>query len=203
MWIIEFYSKVGFFVSYVATFFLVLEIVRLVCTDANKREAEHLLDAYTRGRETEKKQKESRKLSVDELENELEAFPALNEPVQAPQTPQRRTRRTVLHRTPTPEKTLVSEEKEKERRKRSQTPTRRLRKRSDTLNSTSTSDSRHSSRSKSSSTTSESRRSSRSHRDSSPESTTSKSSSSRHASPSMRRSKDASLSLHRLLRSKA
>lgn len=205
MWIIDFFSKVGFFVSYVATFFLVLEIVRLVCTDANKREAERLLDAYTRGRETEKKQEESRKLSVDELENELEAFPALSEPVQAPQTPQRRTQRTVLHRIPTSEKTLVSEgkerEKEKERRKRSQTPTQRLRKRSDTLNSTSTSESRHSSRSKSSSTTSESRRSSRSHRDSSPESTTSKSSS-RHASPNMRRSKDASLSLHRLLRSK-
>jgi hypothetical protein len=200
MWIVDFASKVGFFVSYVATFFLVLEIVRLVCTDANKRDAERLLDAYTRGRETEKKHDESRKLSVDELENELEAFPALNEPVQTPQTPQRRTRRTVLHRTPASEKTLISEEKEK--RKRSQTPTRRLRKRSDTMNSTSTSDSRHSSRSKSSSTTSESRRSSRSHRDSSPESTTSKSSSSRHASPSMRRSKDASLSLHRLLRQK-
>jgi hypothetical protein len=200
MWIVDFASKVGFFISYVATFFLVLEIVRLVCTDANKRDAERLLDAYTRGRETEKKHDESRKLSVDELKNELEAFPALNEPVQTPQTPPRRTRRTVLHRTPTSEKTLVSEEKEK--RKRSQTPTRRLRKRSDTMNSTSTSDSRHSSRSKSSSTTSESRRSSRSHRDSSPESTTSKSSSSRHASPSMRRSKDASLSLHRLLRQK-
>lgn len=203
MWIIDFASKVGFFVSYVATFFLVLEVVRLVCTDANKREAERLLDVYTRGRETEKKLDESRMLSVDsvdELGNELEAFPALNEPVQTPQTPQRRTRKTVLHRTPTSEKTLVSEEKEK--RKRSQTPTRRLRKRSDTLNSTSTSDSRHSSRSKSSSTTSESRRSSRSHRDSSPESTTSKSSSSRHVSPSMRRSKDASLSLHRLLRQK-
>lgn len=200
MWIIDFASKVGFFVSYVATFFLVLEIVRLVCTDANQREAERLLDAYTRSRETEKKHGEDRKISLDELETELEAFPALNEPEQTPQTSQRRTRRTVLHRTPTSEKLLVNEEKEK--RKRSETPTRRLRKRSDTLNSTSTSDSRHSSRSKSSSTTLESRRSSRSHRDSSPESTTSKSSSSRHASPGMRKSKDASLSLHRLLRQK-
>ncbi|KAJ4412152.1 hypothetical protein N0V91_000620 [Didymella pomorum] len=202
MWIIAFFSKVGFFVSYVATFFLVLEVVRLVCTDANKREAERLLDAYTRGRETEKKPGISHTLSVDELDNESEAFPALNEPVQ---TPQRRTRKTVLHRTPTSEKPPVSEEKEK--RKRSQTPTRRLRKRSDTLNSTSTSDSRHSSRSKSSSTassrtTSESRRSSRSHRDSSPESVTSKESERRRASPSMRRSRDASLSLHRLLRQK-
>jgi hypothetical protein len=200
MWIIDFASKVGFFISYVATFFLVLEVVRLVCSDANKREAERLLDAYTRGRESEKKQEESCKLSVDELEKGLEAFPVLNQPAQPPQTPQRRTQGTVLHRTSTSEKTLVSEEKEK--RKRSQTPTRRLRKRSDTLNSTGTSDSRHSSRSKSSSSTSESRRSSRSYRDSSPESTTSKSSSSRHASPSMRRSKDASLSLHRLLRQK-
>ncbi|KAF3050177.1 hypothetical protein E8E11_004766 [Didymella keratinophila] len=106
MWIIDFASKVAFFVSYAATFFLVLEVVRLVCTDANKREAERLLDAYTRGRETEKKLDESRKLSVDELGNEMEASPALNEPVQSPQTPQRRTRNTVLHHTPTSEKTL-------------------------------------------------------------------------------------------------
>ncbi|KAF3042353.1 hypothetical protein E8E12_004649 [Didymella heteroderae] len=108
MWIIDFASKVGFFISYVATFFLVLEVVRLVCTDANKREAERLLDAYTRGRESEKKQEEGCKLPVDEVGNGLEAFPVLNEPVQAPQTPQRRTRRTVLHRTPTSEKTLIT-----------------------------------------------------------------------------------------------
>ena len=205
MWIIDFFSKIGFFVSYVATFFLVLEIVRLVCTDANKREAERLLDAYTRGRDTKKKIEESHKLSVDELEHGLEVFPALHEPVQTPQTPQRRMRKTALHRTPTSEKPVVSEEKEK--RKRSQTPTRRLRKRSDTVNSTGTSNSRHSSRSKSSSitrssTASESRQSSRSHRDSSPDSTTSKESERRYASPSRRRSRDASLSLHRLLRQK-
>lgn len=201
MWIVEFASKVGFFISYVLTFFLVLEVVRLVCTDANKREAEKLLDAYTRGREQEKKHEDSRKLSVEELEHELEAYSVIQE-TQQPETPPHRTQRAVLHRTPTSERTLVSEEKEK--RKRSQTPTRRLRKRSDTLNSTSTSDSRQSSRSKSSSWTSESRRLSRSHRDSSPESTTSKSSS-RHASPGFRRSKDAqgaSLSLQRFLRPK-
>ncbi|KAF9697292.1 hypothetical protein EKO04_004927 [Ascochyta lentis] len=202
MWILDFASKVGFFISYVLTFFLVLEVVRLVCTDANKREAEKLIDAYTRGREQEKKQEESHKLSVEELEHELEAYTVVNEPAQQPETPHRRTERAVLRRTPTSERTLASEEKEM--RKRSQTPTRRLRKRSDTLNSSSTSDSRQSTRSKSSSRTSESRRSSRSHRDSSPESSTSKSSS-RHASPVFRRSKDAqeaSLSLHRLLRQK-
>lgn len=201
MWIVEFASKVGFFISYVATFFLVLEVVRLVCTDANKREAEKLLDAYTRVRTQERKQEESCKLSVEELEHELETHSVVPEQTQQPRTPSRRTR-AVLHRTPTSEKTLVSEEKEK--RKRSQTPTRRLRKRSDTLNSTSTSDSRLSSQSKSSSGLSELRRSSRSHRDSSPESSTSKSSS-RHASPGLRRPKDvqgASLSLHRLLRQK-
>lgn len=200
MWIVDFASRVGFFISYVATFFLVLEIVRLVCSDVNKREAERLLDAYTRGRESEKKHEESCKLSVEELEHELEAFPVLNEPIHPPQTPHRRTQRVVSQHTPTSETTPGSEEKEK--RKRSQTPTRRLRKRSDTLNSTGTLDSRRSSRSKSSSTTSESRRSLRSHRESSPESTTSKSSSSRHVSPSTRRSKDASLSLHQLLRQK-
>ena len=201
MWIVEFTSKVGFFISYVATFFLVLEVVRLVCTDANKREAEKLLDAYTRVRTQERKQEESCKLSVQELEHELETYTVVPEQTQQPRTPSRRTR-AVLHRTPTSEKLLVSEEKEK--RKRSQTPTRRLRKRSDTLNSTSTSDSRLSSQSKSSSGLSELRRSSRSHRDSSPESSTSKSSS-RHASPGLRRPKDvqgASLSLHRLLRQK-
>jgi hypothetical protein len=198
MWIIDLFSKIGFFISYVLTFFLVLEVVRLVCTDANKREAEKLLDAYTHDREQTKKQEENCKLSVEEMEQELETYSVVHE-VQHPQTPHRRTHRSIFHRTPTSERT-----EEKEKRKRSQTPTRRLRKRSDTLNSTSTSDSRQSSRSKSSSHSPESRRSSRSHRDSSPESSTSKSSS-RHASPGLRRSKDAqgaSLSLHRLLRQK-
>lgn len=201
MWILDFASKAGFFISYVLTFFLVLEVVRLVCTDANKREAEKLLDAYTQVRGQEKIYSENAKVSVKELEHELETYQVVNE-IQQPETPHRRPQRAVLHRTPTSEKTLISEDKQK--RKRSQTPTRRLRKRSDTLNSTSTSDSRQSSRSKSSSSTSESRRSSRSHRDSSPESTTSKSSS-LHASPGLRRTKDAqgaSLSLHRLLRQK-
>mgnify|MGYP004501052111 CR=1 FL=1 len=202
MWIFDFTSKVGFFVSYVITFFLVLEIVRLVCTDANKREAERLLDAYTRGREQEQKHEDSCKLSIEELEHKLETYPVVNGQVKPPQTPQRHTQRAVLHRTPTSERTLVSEEKE--RRKHSQTPTRRLRKRSDTLTSTGTFDSRHSSRSKSSSGSSESRRSWSSHRDSSPESSTSKSSI-RHASPGFRRIRDAqgaSLSLHRLLKQK-
>ncbi|KZM26393.1 hypothetical protein ST47_g2472 [Ascochyta rabiei] len=202
MWILDFASKVGFFISYVLTFFLILEVVRLVCTDANKREAERLLDAYTRGREQEKKLEQKHERSVEELERELEAYSVVSEPTHQPETPHRRTERAVLHRTPTSERTLARDEKEK--RKRSQTPTRRLRKRSDTLNSTSPSDSRHSTRSKSSSGTPESRRSSRSHRDTSPESSTSKSSS-RHASPGFSRSKDtqgASLSLHRLLRQK-
>ena len=200
MWIIDFASKIGFFISYVLAFFLVLEIVRLVCTDANKREAEKLLDAYTRGREQEKEQK-SCKLSIEDLEHELETYSVVYE-VQQPQTPHRRIPKSALQRTPTSERTLVSEEKEK--RKRSQTPTRRLRKRSDTLNSTNTPNSCQSSQSKSSSRSPEPRRSSRSHRDSSPESNTSKLSS-RHASPGFRRSKDvqgASLSLHRLLRQK-
>ena len=197
MWIIDFAYKVGFFISYVLTFFLVLEIVRLVCTDASKREAERLLDAYAQGREQEKKQ-EGYKLSVEDLEHELETYSVMCE-VQQPQTPHRRIPKSALQRTPTSERTLVSEEKEK--RRRSQTPTRRLRKRSDTLNSTNTSDSCQSSQSKSSS---ESRRSSRSHRDSSLEPSRSKPSS-RHSSPGFRRSKDAqgaSLSLHRLLRQK-
>lgn len=205
-WIFEVASKVGFFISYVITFFFVLEIVRLVCTDANKREAEKLLDAYARGRQQEKQQEKkhekSYKLSVEELEHELEAYSVVNEQAQSPATPQRRTQKAVLHRTPISERTLVEEEKEK--RKRSQTPTRRLRKRSDTLTSTGTADSRHSSRSKTPTGSSETRRSSKSHRDSSPESTSSKSST-RHASPGFRRIKDAqgaSLSLHRLLRQK-
>ena len=200
MWILDFASRVGFLISYVATFFLVLEIIRLVCTDANKREAERLIDAYARGREQKKKSEQSCKLSVEELEHELSSCSVVAEQTQQPHTPHRRAR-TVLHRTPTSEKTLVG--KEKEKRKRSQTPTRRLRKRSDTLNSTSTSDSRDSSRSKSSSSSSGSRRSSRSHRDSSPESTTSKLSS-RHVTPGLRRSKDAQGAslLHRSLRQK-
>ncbi|KAF3002049.1 hypothetical protein E8E13_009028 [Curvularia kusanoi] len=148
MWILDFASKVGFFVSYVLTFFLVLEIVRLACTDANKREAERLLDVYTRGREQEKKYKESCTLPVEDLERELETHSVVNEHVQLPNTPQRRSQVTGVRRTPTSERTLVSEEKEK--RKRSQTPTRRLRKRSDTLTSTGSADSRHSVRSKSS-----------------------------------------------------
>ncbi|KAI4705389.1 hypothetical protein J4E81_000271 [Alternaria sp. BMP 2799] len=46
----EFWARTGFFVGYIVAFLLVLEVVRLASTDANRKEVEKLLDAYAASR---------------------------------------------------------------------------------------------------------------------------------------------------------
>ncbi|KAH7380101.1 hypothetical protein BKA66DRAFT_369478, partial [Pyrenochaeta sp. MPI-SDFR-AT-0127] len=46
----EFYSRMGFLISYIVTSLLVLEVLRLVYTDVNKREVEKMLESYTKSR---------------------------------------------------------------------------------------------------------------------------------------------------------
>ncbi|KAG9379813.1 hypothetical protein A1F94_010169 [Pyrenophora tritici-repentis] len=41
-----FWAKTGFFISYIATFLLVLEVVRLASSDAKRKEVERLIDVY-------------------------------------------------------------------------------------------------------------------------------------------------------------
>lgn len=126
----EFYSKVGFLISYVVTSLLVLEVLRLVYTDVNKREVEKMLDSYSKSR-SESRQGVRRRIPIDDLDKH-------------PQTPHhRRTSSPAV--TPDSERTLINEER---RRRRAQSsaavpvlqtdtpaPARKLRKRSDTLNS--------------------------------------------------------------------
>lgn len=131
----EFWSRIGFLISYVVTSFLVLEVLRLVYTDVNKREVEKFLEGYAKQRTVSpRRSQETRKVSLEELER----------PCTPPSRPIRDT-------TPESERTLVNEER---RRRRAQsaastspvhgqvqaqaqipTPPRRLRKRSDTVSS--------------------------------------------------------------------
>ncbi|KAH8732596.1 hypothetical protein GQ44DRAFT_571077, partial [Phaeosphaeriaceae sp. PMI808] len=46
----SFWSRLGFLVSYIATFFIVLEVLRLVYTDVNKRDVEKFLESYSKQR---------------------------------------------------------------------------------------------------------------------------------------------------------
>lgn len=140
----EFWSKIGFFISYIITSLLVLEILRLVYTDVNKREVEKMLDTYTRTRTRSTTPRatsgERVKISLDELEH-----------IHTPQ--QRRVPSPAV--TPESERTLVDAQRVSRRRmasvshpvshpvptapaqSHSISPPRRLRKRSDTLASSS------------------------------------------------------------------
>ena len=73
----EFWTRTGFFVGYILAFLLVLEVVRLASTDANRKEVEKILDAYAasrndvpvRRREEEIEAKKVVQISIDELED--------------------------------------------------------------------------------------------------------------------------------------
>ncbi|KAI4662363.1 hypothetical protein J4E85_004571 [Alternaria conjuncta] len=74
----EFWARTGFFVGYIIAFLLVLEVVRLASTDANRKEVEKLLDAYAasrsdvpvrRRREEAAPVKKVVQVSIDELED--------------------------------------------------------------------------------------------------------------------------------------
>jgi hypothetical protein len=200
-----FWSRIGFLISYIATFFIALEVLRLVYTDVNKRDVEKFLEAYSkqraasppsRGRRYEEKYPSPKKISVniDELE--------MGRPVTPPSvkevTEQGRHVRTaaaapVATAAPTPESAEKTERRKRAtsssshaQRTASPTPVRKLRKRSDTLTSTGSS---------------ESKRVSRRHREASPASDAS----SRHGSPRPRSREDRKLSglgLGKLMRGK-
>ncbi|KAH7077690.1 hypothetical protein BKA63DRAFT_270046 [Paraphoma chrysanthemicola] len=161
-----FWSRIGFLISYLATSFLVLEVLRLIYTDANKREVEKFLDAYSKQRTASPRRSEVlKKFNIDDLER--------------PITPEPKRMTTRVAATPESEKTLVNERRRRSKEeveaarlaKTEQTtasPVRKLRKRSDTLNS---------------SGSGEVRRPVRRHREASPASEAGSKASSRHASP--------------------
>lgn len=185
----SFWSKLGFFISYIATSFIALEVFRLIYSDSTKREAEKFLDAYTAqsSRTTSPrrnaKDQELKKISIDELHH--------------PRTVERISRRTSAATTvaasgPESERTLVGEEKRRRSRAHSTaaqvsapahvsghsaSPPRRLRKRSDTLNSASSAEAK-----------ADSKGLFRRRRSASPASDAGSKASSRHASP-LRRSR--------------
>jgi hypothetical protein len=181
-----FWSRIGFLISYIATSFLVLEVLRLVYTDVNKREVEKFLESYSKQRTGSPRRHEAlRKINIDELER--------------PVTPPRPTRAAA---TPESEKTLVNERRRRSKEEPSPSrtvlphaqqpatsPPRKLRKRSDTLNSAGSA---------------ELRRPLRRHREASPASEAGSKASSRHASPRPRsreeKERKAGLGLGKLMR---
>jgi hypothetical protein len=223
-----FWSKLGFFISYVLTFLLVLEVMRLASTDANRKEVERMLDAYSARRSSVPvrrrspegmKKKEMMSVNIEELENDVDVgrdaeirsvnIDLLEDMAKRNVTTQEVRQRT---RTSSPAVTQLPEsersvDREERRRRRAAstsiapktkvehntasqpqtlTPPRRLRKRSDTLNS---------------SNSAESKSPLRRRREASPAESKA---SSRHASPTPR-SKEAKLqgsSLSKMLRSR-
>jgi hypothetical protein len=165
----EFWSRVGFFVGYILTFLLVLEVIRLASTDAHRKQVEKILDSYAASRaqsETRRPRLEPElvKVSLDELED-MERKSMVVEKERRMRTPS-----PAVTRTPEAEHTQVDEERRRRRaastsvppkttsasrsasqsRPQAQTssPTRRLRKRSDTLNSSSSAESKDAARRK-------------------------------------------------------
>ena len=177
-----FWSRIGFLISYIATSFLVLEVLRLIYTDVNKREVEKFLESYSKERtgspprKTRQTSKERINISISDLER--------------PITPRRTSRQT-----PEAEKTLlINDQQPRLRRQRtssstspppahqqqaSTTPVKKLRKRSDTLNSSSSG---------------EQRRPLRRHREASPASEVGSKASSRHGSPRPRSKEERKMS---------
>ena len=148
----DFYSRLGFLISFTVTSLLVLELLRLVCTDANKREVEKLLDSYSTARNETRPAERRRRIAIDSLEKPLYTSPS----------PPRQRRTTSPAVTPDSERTLVNDEQRRRRHARAQsmaaaglptpitvtvtqgqntqpTPRRVLRKRADTYNSPSSS----------------------------------------------------------------
>jgi hypothetical protein len=184
-----FWSRIGFLISYVVTSLIALEVLRLVYTDVNKRDVEKFLESYSKQRAASPPRSASPKkkmmsvnieelnmsarpveggekrisVNIDELERSITPPPAVVVPVV----------RERAQRAVTPESTDKSERRkratssasrEHAQRTASPTPIRKLRKRSDTLTSTGSSESK--------------RPSSRRHREASPSEA-----SERHASP--------------------
>jgi hypothetical protein len=183
-----FWSRIGFLISYIATSLIAVEVLRLVCTDVNKREVEKFLESYSkqraasppRGRSPPTKREmmsvnieelatrpgsvsgEKRiSVNIEELERSVTPTPhvvAQQAPVRTVRTPEEKMERRKRATS------SASQQHQHAQRTASPTPVRKLRKRSDTLTSTGSSESK--------------RPSSRRHRESSPSEA-----SERHASP--------------------
>jgi len=188
-----FWSRIGFLISYIATSFLVLEVLRLIYTDVNKREVEKFLESYSKQRTGSPPRRiadgsgkrMSRETSKERINISIEA---LERPVTPP------TKRQTRRESPETEKTVINDAQPRLRRTRtssstsppptqqqqpSTTPVKKLRKRSDTLNSSSSG---------------EQRRPLRRHREASPASEAGSKASSRHESPRPRSKEERKMS---------
>lgn len=201
----SFWSKIGFFVSYITTCLLVLEVLRLVHSDARKRDVEKMLDFYTRSRtrgtsvdahRPRKAEQIQIPVSLAELERDLHRPPVplrtrsptathVHSPSPSHSYPDLDRDFTLnnavhersTHMLPATQHAAAVSVRHPVHPQPSQSPPRRLRKHSDSFHSIGSAES------KGSSSSSSSRRK----RDSSPASTASSSkSSSRHTSPTPR-----------------
>jgi hypothetical protein len=202
-----FWSRIGFLISYIATFLLALEAFRLIYTDVNKREVEKFLESYSkqrartvsppRRRYADAAKKEEITVNIDELESIVMERPITPPKMERPMEREVRHVRAAVTPAASPESVEKIERRKRAtssasrahaERTSSPTPLRKLRKRSDTLTSTGSS---------------ESKRISRRHRESSP---ASEAASSRHGSPRPRSREDkekrSGLGLSKLIRGK-
>lgn len=191
----DLWSRLGFLFSYILTSLLVLEVLRLVYTDANKREVEKLLDAYSASSSSSSSSKarslprsaspplKRMRIPIEQLERPRTPSPAAATVRERPavEGEVRRSRKVSSSSAAAAAAQIYREQQIREHLPKEVTPTRRLRKRSDTLTSTGSSSS-----------------SSRRRREESPADSKT---SSRHASPApvlRTRSKDATKSASRL-----
>jgi hypothetical protein len=146
-----FWSRIGFLLSYIATSLIALEVFRLVYTDANKRDLEKWLAQYNAPRaESPRRRKVVADTKQELISVSIEALERSVSPVRAAVAPEERPRRTpeaekLRRRAPSASSQHINPLKERtssNERTSSPTPLRRLRKRSDTLNSTGSSESR-------------------------------------------------------------
>ncbi|EAT84214.2 hypothetical protein SNOG_07938 [Parastagonospora nodorum SN15] len=85
-----FWSRLGFLISYIATSLIAVEVFRLICTDANKRDVEKFLESYSKQRARtvspprRKNVQLEREISVniDELESVVMEAPKMDRPVE-------------------------------------------------------------------------------------------------------------------------
>lgn len=137
----DLWSRLGFLFSYIITSLLVLEVLRLVYNDANKREVEKLLDAYSSSSSSSSSNGDKlRRMSQRSASPPIKRMRISIDELQRPRTPSP----AATPAATSSDRTLVDGERRrrvsasqshKELAKEA-TPTRRLRKRSDTMTST-------------------------------------------------------------------
>jgi hypothetical protein len=146
-----FWSRIGFLISYIATSLIALEVVRLVYTDANKRDVEKWLEAYSKQRTESPRRRRvddgnEKTISVSIQALERSFSPAREQPVDSEKIEVRSVRAAATPESEKPRRRAPSSSSHaitsKHDRTSSPTPLRKLRKRSDTLTSTGSSESR-------------------------------------------------------------